>query len=83
MYKRIFFVLLLISVFGCAELKERFGTGEETPELNVARTECRSLAAKEATAKHQNPIKRMDYNRLVFDACMEKKGYNQYGKKVK
>lgn len=82
MYKKVIFAVLMISVFGCTALKQRFGTGEETPELKAARAECRAQAAKEA-AQYDNSIKRKDYNRVVYDACMEKKGYNQYGKKVK
>ena len=42
MYKRITFAVLIVSMIGCAALKERFGTGEETPELKAARAECRS-----------------------------------------
>ena len=83
MYKRITFAVLIVSVIGCAFLKGRFGTGEETSELKAARAECHSQAEKKAVAKYKNWIKQEDYYRVVFEACMEKKGYNQYGKKVK
>jgi hypothetical protein len=83
MYKRIAFALLIVSVIGCSVLKENFGTGEETPELKAARAECRSQAEKEAIGKYESTIKREDYIRLVFDICMDKKGYNKFGKKVK
>ena len=82
MYKRIIFAILTVSMIGCTVLKERFGTGEDTPELRAARAECRSIAEKEAAAKYLSPIKQKDHIRLVFDDCMKKKGYNQYGKKV-
>ena len=84
MFNKIVFAALIVSLTGCAELKQRFGTGEETPELKTARAECRSKAEQEASAKfYENRIKQEDYTRVVYDACMEKKGYNQYGKKVK
>ncbi|MDH3257262.1 MAG: hypothetical protein OEM27_06565 [Nitrospinota bacterium] len=82
MYRRIVFAVLTVSVIGCAALKQNFGTGEETPELKAARAECRPQAEKEAAGKYQNPIKQEDYIRLLFDTCMEKKGYNKFGKKV-
>jgi hypothetical protein len=82
MYKRITFAVLVVSMIGCTFLKERFGTGEQTPELEAARTECRSMAEKEAAAKYQSTISQKEYIRTTFDACMKEKGYNQYGKKV-
>ena len=78
---RIIFAALIVSMIGCTTLKERFGTGEETPELRAARAECRSLAEKES-ATYQSPIQQKDHTRVVFDACMKDKGYNQYGRKV-
>jgi len=83
MYKRAIFVLLMVSMTSCAALKDNFGTGAETPELKAARSECRVKADKEAIAKYRNRIKQEDYNRLVFDTCMEKKGYDKFGKKVR
>jgi len=82
MCKRLTFAVLVISMIGCAVLKERFGTGEDTPELRAAQAECRSMAEKEAIAKYQAPIQQKEHIRITFDACMKKKGYNQYGKKV-
>ena len=82
MYKRIIFAVLTVSMIGCTALKQRFGTGEDTPELRAARAECRSMAEKEAAAKYQSTISQKEYTRTTFDACMKKKGYNQYGKKV-
>jgi hypothetical protein len=83
MYRRITFAVLIVSLIGCTILKEKFGTGEETPELKAARAECRSLADKEAMTKSVTPIKQKEYVRLAFDACMKEKGYNEYGRKVK
>jgi len=83
MYKKITFAVLIASMVGCTFLKERFGTGEDTPELRAARAECRSMAEKEAAAKYQSTISQKEYTRTTFDACMKEKGYNQYGKKVK
>ena len=83
MFNKIICAVLIVSVIGCTALKKNFGTGEETPALKAARAECRSKADKEAMAKYDNGIKQEDYNRLVFDICMEKKGYNKFGKKVK
>ncbi|MDH5459033.1 MAG: hypothetical protein OEY26_09975, partial [Nitrospinota bacterium] len=82
MYKKITFAVLIASMVGCTFLKERFGTGEDTPELRAARSECRSMAEKEAVAKYQAPIQQKEHIRITFDACMKEKGYNQYGKKV-
>jgi len=82
MSKKIIFALLVVSMVGCTALKERFGTGEQTPELKAAQDECRSLAEKEAVAKYQQVIKQKEHTRIAFDACMEKKGYNKYGRKV-
>ena len=82
MYERITFVLLIVSMVGCAALKERFGTVEETPELLAARTECRSLADKDTSAKDQGIFKKMDSTRAVYDDCMKKKGYSNGGRKV-
>ena len=83
MYKRITFAVLMVSVIGCTVLKQNFGTAEETPELREARSECRSQAEKKSLGKFENRIKQEDYHRSVFDTCMEKKGYNKFGKKVK
>ena len=82
MYKRLTFALLVVSMIGCTALKKRFGTGEDTPELREARAECRSMAEKEAVAKYQSTVSQKEYTRNAFDACMKKKGYNQYGGKV-
>lgn len=82
MHKRIIFAVLIVSMIGCTALKERFGTGEETPQLKAARTECRSLAEKEAAAKYEMPIKQKEHTRIAFEACMKKKGYNRFGKKL-
>jgi len=82
MYKRITLAVLILSVIGCTALKERFGTGEETPELKATRTECRSMAEKEAAAKYQSTISRIEHARIAFDACMGRKGYNRFGKKL-
>ena len=82
MSKRIIFALLIVSMVGCTALKQRFGTGEDTPELRAARAECRSMAEKKAAAKYQSTISQKEYTRTTFDACMKGKGYNQYGKKV-
>jgi hypothetical protein len=82
MYKRITFAVLIVSMIGCTALKERFGTGEETPELKAVRAECRSLAEKEAAAKYQSTVSQKEYTRVAFEACMKSKGYNRYGKKV-
>ena len=83
MLNKIIFAMLIVSLVGCTALKKNFGTGEETPELKAARAECRSLAEKKAMAKYDSGIKQEDYNRLIFDNCMEKKGYNKFGRKVK
>lgn len=82
MYKRVIFAVLIVSVIGCGALKERFGTGEETPALKATRAECRSMAEKEAAAKYQSTVSQKEYTRIAFDACMKKKGYNKYGKKL-
>ena len=82
MRARIIFAVLIVSVIGCAVLKERFGTGEETPELKVTQDKCRSLAEKEAAAKYQSIISQKEHTRIAFDACMGRKGYNRFGKKI-
>ena len=83
MYRKIFFTILVISLASCTQLKKRFGTGEETPELIAARKECRSQAEKEAMAKFKSTISQKEHTRKAFDACMDKRGYNKYGKKIK
>jgi hypothetical protein len=82
MYVRITFVFLIVSMIGCGALKERFGTVEETPELESARTECRFLADKDTSAKDQGIFKKMDSTRAVYDDCMKNKGYSKGGRKV-
>ena len=83
MRHKIILALLLVSLGGCTWLKDRFGTGEETPELIAARAECREQAEKEAAAKYESTISQKEYTRIAFDACMEKKGYNRFGRKIK
>jgi len=82
MYKRIAFAVLMVSVIGCTELKDRFGTGEETPELKAAREACRSVADSAAANEKLNAIQQKEQSRLAYDKCMEGKGYDRYGKKV-
>ena len=83
MYKRITFAVLMISLIGCTALKQRFGTGEETPELKATRAECRAQAEKEAKEKYQSEFSQQEHTRIAFEACMESKGYNRLGKKIK
>jgi hypothetical protein len=82
MYLRIIFAVLMVSVIGCAELKDRFGTGEETPELKAAREACRSLADSKAADEKLNAIQQKEQSRVAYDKCMEGKGYDEYGKKI-
>ena len=83
MRKRIGFVVLMISLIGCTALKKQFGTGAETPELKAARAECNAQAKKEAIEKYDSEIKQNEHKRIAYEACMEKKGYNRLGKKIK
>ena len=83
MFKKIILAVMVFSLIGCAQLKKKFGTGEETPELKVARSECHTQADKEALDKYESLIRRKDYARKTFDACMDRRGYDRYGKKVK
>jgi hypothetical protein len=83
MHKRIIFTLLIVSMIGCAFFKERFGTGEETPELIAAREECRSLAEKEAAEKYESIISQKEHTRIAFDDCVEKRGFDRTGRKIK
>ena len=83
MYKKITFAVLMVSLMGCTALKQRFGTGEETPELKATRAECRAQAEKEAAEKYKSKVSQQEHTRLAFEACMESKGYNRLGKKVK
>ncbi len=83
MDKRTVLVVLVVSLIGCTALKQRFGTGVETPELKAARSECRAMAKKEAIEKYESKISQQEHTRIAFEACMEKKGYNRLGKKVK
>lgn len=82
MFKKIVYVVLVISLIGCTQLKKRFGTGEETPELKAARSDCRSKAEREAMAKFASTVSQKEHTRKAFDACMKQKGYNEYGRKV-
>jgi len=83
MFARIALAVLMVSMISCAGLKERFGTGEETPQLKAARADCRANAEKEAIRKFESTISQKEYTRIAFDACMDAKGYNKFGKKVK
>ncbi|MDH5400823.1 MAG: hypothetical protein OEX02_21905 [Cyclobacteriaceae bacterium] len=83
MYKKIVFSILVIALASCTQLKKRFGTGEETPQLEAARKECRSQAEKEAMAKFESTVSQKEHTRKAFEACMDKKGYNRFGKKVR
>ena len=83
MFARIALAVLMVSMISCAGLKERFGTGEETPQLKAARADCRAKAEKEAIRKYQSTISQKEHTRIAFDACMEAKGYNKFGKKIK
>jgi hypothetical protein len=83
MYKRVVIAVMLIGVIGCTALKNRFGTGEDTPELKATRAECRAMAKKEAISKYESEISQQEHTRIAFEACMEKKGYNRLGKKIK
>ncbi len=83
MFARIALAVLMVSMISCTALKKRFGTGEETPQLKAARADCRAKAEKEAIRKYQSTISQKEHTRLAFDACMDAKGYNKYGKKIK
>ncbi len=83
MFARIALAVLMVSMTSCTALKQRFGTGEETPQLKAARTDCRAKAEKEAIRKYQSTISQKEHTRIAFDACMEAKGYNKFGKKIK
>lgn len=83
MFTRIALAVLMVSMTSCTALKQRFGTGEETPQLKAARTDCRAKAEKEAIRKYQSTISQKEHTRIAFDACMEAKGYNKFGKKIK
>ena len=83
MFTRITLAVLMVSLISCTELKQRFGTGEETPQLKAARADCRAKAEKEAIRKYQSTISQKEYPRSAFDACMDAKGYNKFGKKIK
>lgn len=83
MFTRIALAALMVSMASCTALKQRFGTGEETPQLKVARADCRAKAEKEAIRKYQSTISQKEHTRIAFDACMKAKGYNRFGKKIK
>ena len=83
MFARIALAVLMVSMISCAGLKERFGTGEETPQLIAARADCRAKAENEAIRKFEGTISQKEYTRIAFDACMDAKGYNKFGKKIK
>jgi hypothetical protein len=83
MFARIVLAVLMVSLVSCTALKERFGTGEETPELKAGRSDCRAKAEKEAIRKYQSTISQKEYTRIAFDKCMDAKGYNKFGKKIK
>ncbi len=83
MFTRIALAVLVVSMTSCTALKQRFGTGEETPQLKAARSDCRAKAEKEAIRKYQSTVSQKEHTRIAFDACMEAKGYNRFGKKIK
>ncbi len=83
MFTRIALAVLVVSMISCTELKQRFGTGEETSQLKAARADCRAKAEKEAIRKYESIISQKEHTRIAFDACMEAKGYDRFGKKIK
>jgi len=83
MFTRIALAVLMVSITSCTALKQRFGTGEETPQLKETRADCRAKAEKEAIRKYQSTVSQKEHTRIAFDACMEAKGYNRFGKKIK
>ncbi len=64
-------------MLGCTQLKERFGTTEETPELAMDREKCQKEADRIASDSTANAIKRMDIRREAYNDCMNKKGHNK------
>ncbi len=64
-------------MLGCTQLKERFGTTEETPELAMDREKCQKEADRIAANSTANAIKRMDIRREAYNDCMNKKGHNK------
>lgn len=84
MLKKFIFALLVFGLMGgCTQLKQRFGTGEETPELIAARKSCRSQAERAAAAKFKSTVSQKEHTRIAFEACLKGKGYNRFGKKVR
>ncbi len=83
MFPRIALAVLVVSLTSCTALKQRFGTGEETPQLKAVRADCRAKAEKEAIRKYQSIVSQKEHTRIAFDACMEANGYNRFVKKIK
>lgn len=83
MFNKIILAVMVFSMIGCAGLKKRHTAGEETPELKAARAECQALMNKETASKDSIPIARKFRARSEFVACMDHKGYDRYGKKVR
>lgn len=75
-------VSLIVSATGCAQLKDRFGTPEQTPQLSKDRNSCHDQSEKEVAQLGLSAIKRQDVKRNAYRACMKKKGYNRFDKKI-
>jgi len=82
MFRKFLVMVMVVLFVGCAQLKDRFGTPEETAELKKDRAYCQSVAEESVANSQSNAIKRSDEKRNAYRACMKNKGYDSKDRKT-
>jgi len=82
MFRKFLVMGMVVLFVGCAQLKNRFGTPEETAELKKDRAHCQSESEKSVASSTSNAIKRSDEKRNAYRACMKNKGYDSKDRKI-
>ena len=82
MFKKFLVLVMVVLFVGCAGLKKRLGTPEETPELKKDRSFCQNEAEKNISNSTSAAVKRSIERRNAYHACMRKKGYDKKDRKV-
>ena len=82
MYKVILCLVLMMSMASCSEIKKRFGTAEETPQLKADRSYCHGASEKAVAGSTISFIKKSDKKRNAYEACMKSKGYDRHDRPI-
>ena len=74
---------------GCSALQKHLGAPDYTPELKAAEEECTVLANEAADKREKERgkkfifLQRGEVKRVLFQECMQRKGYDSLGRKKK